>query len=409
MDKKQLVHLQKNMLYKKNVIKTINNIEPDENGDISMSISWDMVEGKPVKETIQDVVILDRTDEDPEFWDCIYPGNIRPYAGQMVRYKFIINEGLEDIYPEQTLEGTGEITQTESGILQLDIIPPSFSILFYDDEFIITEEIGISTLTAEVTLLNVVVTTIDEKYLPNIPSNWDTMINRPFGEEISETIIMETPEDWNGTDQFNGEYVEEIMPIRVYYSGEFGNAVIDIENADLGMGVSVKDEAKNIDFEICIGIPGTYAVMYLNDSDYLTYLKVVSVETDLKTINPKYLPNTLVKSVNNITPDENGNIELEISGGDTGGVKSVNNIQPDENGNVNIEFNPTPESIGAAPVSHNHDVSNITSGVLPVDRGGTGYDSITDTRYTDMRYRASSLNNSEPELTINGAIAWIYE
>lgn len=37
-------------------------------------------------------------------------------------------------------------------------------------------------------------------------------------------------------------------------------------------------------------------------------------------------------------------------------------------GNVNI----TPDNIGAAPASHNHSASNITSGTLPVARGGTG-------------------------------------
>ena len=37
-------------------------------------------------------------------------------------------------------------------------------------------------------------------------------------------------------------------------------------------------------------------------------------------------------------------------------------------GNVNI----TPANIGAAPASHNHSASNITSGTLPIARGGTG-------------------------------------
>jgi hypothetical protein len=37
-------------------------------------------------------------------------------------------------------------------------------------------------------------------------------------------------------------------------------------------------------------------------------------------------------------------------------------------GNVNI----TPANIGAAAASHNHSASNITSGTLPIARGGTG-------------------------------------
>lgn len=46
----------------------------------------------------------------------------------------------------------------------------------------------------------------------------------------------------------------------------------------------------------------------------------------------------LVRSVNGVNADENGNVEITTSGADlTGVVKSVNNIQPDENGNVTIE------------------------------------------------------------------------
>jgi hypothetical protein len=42
----------------------------------------------------------------------------------------------------------------------------------------------------------------------------------------------------------------------------------------------------------------------------------------------------VVKSINNITPDENGNVQLEIE--TDSGVKTVNNIEPDENGNITL-------------------------------------------------------------------------
>lgn len=46
----------------------------------------------------------------------------------------------------------------------------------------------------------------------------------------------------------------------------------------------------------------------------------------------------LVRSVNGVNADENGNVKITTSGADLSGVvKSVNNIQPDENGNVTIE------------------------------------------------------------------------
>ena len=45
-------------------------------------------------------------------------------------------------------------------------------------------------------------------------------------------------------------------------------------------------------------------------------------------------------------------------------------------GNVNI----TPANIGAAAASHNHAASNITSGTLPIARGGTGATSAAAAR-----------------------------
>lgn len=36
----------------------------------------------------------------------------------------------------------------------------------------------------------------------------------------------------------------------------------------------------------------------------------------------------------------------------------------------------TPANIGAAPTIHEHSAADVTSGVLPADRGGTGYESI---------------------------------
>ena len=51
-----------------------------------------------------------------------------------------------------------------------------------------------------------------------------------------------------------------------------------------------------------------------------------------------YPSTNYVRSINNISPDENGNIKVTTSEVDlTGIVKSVNNVQPDEQGNVTIE------------------------------------------------------------------------
>ena len=49
------------------------------------------------------------------------------------------------------------------------------------------------------------------------------------------------------------------------------------------------------------------------------------------------------------------------------------------------------------------------SDIISVERGGTGQTSITDTKYTTARYRASSLHSSDTKPSVNGVIAWTYE
>lgn len=56
-----------------------------------------------------------------------------------------------------------------------------------------------------------------------------------------------------------------------------------------------------------------------------------------------------------------------------------------------------------------HDAGDIVSGILPIERGGTGQSSLSDTIYTTARYRASSLHPSDKVPTINGTISWVYE
>lgn len=53
-------------------------------------------------------------------------------------------------------------------------------------------------------------------------------------------------------------------------------------------------------------------------------------------------------------------------------------------------------------------IQNI-SGIVSVERGGTGCSSIVDTTYTNARYRASSLHATETTPSGNGVIAWQYE
>lgn len=53
--------------------------------------------------------------------------------------------------------------------------------------------------------------------------------------------------------------------------------------------------------------------------------------------------------------------------------------------------------------------ANSIYGVVAVNKGGTGKDSISDTIYTEPRYRASALFPADTNPTINGVINWTYE
>ena len=126
---------------------------------------------------------------------------------------------------------------------------------------------------------------------------------------------------------------------------------------------------------------------FTNDAGYLTdhqSLDAYALKTDLN--------NKQDKLTFDSTPTANSNNPVS-----SGGVKSALDAK--------------------AESSHNHSASEINSGTLstdrlttiPVTKGGTGYTSITDTTYTTDRYRASSLNSSEKNPTVNGTIAWMYE
>lgn len=62
-----------------------------------------------------------------------------------------------------------------------------------------------------------------------------------------------------------------------------------------------------------------------------------------------------------------------------------------------------------ADLEHVHDLDDITIGVLDVEHGGTGYNSIVDTTYRTARYRASALVRTETYPDDNGVIHWVYE
>ena len=61
-----------------------------------------------------------------------------------------------------------------------------------------------------------------------------------------------------------------------------------------------------------------------------------------------------------------------VSGRHAHDLEDITGLQGALNGKASATHTHTPSSIGAAASSHNHSASNITSGTLPIARGGTG-------------------------------------
>lgn len=96
-----------------------------------------------------------------------------------------------------------------------------------------------------------------------------------------------------------------------------------------------------------------------------------------------------------LVPDDGGTvITVEATGG----------LTVSKNGNTY-----TIDGSGKAAASHNHSASNITSGTLPIARGGTGVSNMTGTDYTTNRPRGIVLQSSTPSRVPNGCIVGVYE
>lgn len=116
--------------------------------------------------------------------------------------------------------------------------------------------------------------------------------------------------------------------------------------------------------------------------------------------------NEYVKSVDNITPDENGNVKLE------GYVKTVSDIEPDENGNVNLGENflepsdlTTPgivvgtdykgEKTVCSP-NHKHNVKDIVGAIKTVNGNGPDADGNVV-----VEAGIKTVNNIQPDVSGN--------
>ena len=75
--------------------------------------------------------------------------------------------------------------------------------------------------------------------------------------------------------------------------------------------------------------------------------------------------------------DAEGKVPLEhLPPIDAGGVKTVNGVEPDEDGDVTLGAG----DVGAAEAVHAHNAADITAGMLPLARGGTGASTAANAR-----------------------------
>ena len=85
-------------------------------------------------------------------------------------------------------------------------------------------------------------------------------------------------------------------------------------------------------------------------------------------------------------------LQTKLSDLDGDAIKGVKGngttINPSSTGIVNI----TPNNIGAATSTHYHNASQITSGTLPIERGGTGATTAEEAR-TNLGVASSDLSN----------------
>ena len=97
--------------------------------------------------------------------------------------------------------------------------------------------------------------------------------------------------------------------------------------------------------------------------------------------------------------------DVSLNAADVGAVPTSRTVNGKAlSGNISL----TASDVGAALDLHKHPASDITSGTLPISRGGTGKTSVGGTDYTTVRFRGSGLRNADTNPTDNGTINWTY-
>ena len=169
------------------------------------------------------------------------------------------------------------------------------------------------------------------------------------------------------------------------------NSIADVNNKAITSYIADITEA-NSQLSITKG-DGTSSVLSIG--------KVQNAATADNASNLGGYPSTnYVRSINNISPDENGNVEITTSGADLSGVvKSVNGIQPDESGSVTLEI---PSTDGL--VKSVNSITPDADGNVNISSNGTNIVGVTNNRNLGEIFTSSVPIESSQVHSLDGSV-----
>ena len=151
------------------------------------------------------------------------------------------------------------------------------------------------------------------------------------GFEVGDIAQLSTTLDSNA--QYASNNICTYIRGNTLYIYSTNSSWLPIANASTPSGTAMMKANVQIKAVLTAFVPSDGSILLIAE-DQTNTSKLIGLPDGTLTWKDK----NIVRSVNGVNADENGNVEITTSGADLSGVvKSVNNIQPDENGNVTIE------------------------------------------------------------------------
>ena len=244
--------------------------------------------------------------------------------------------------------------------------------------------------------------------------SWNDLSERPFGEEVAETLVCEVAN--------TGEYISEFdldydlwnaiygKNVRVYCTGSsFGSCIIDTQNVE-GVLYCV-DESCNLNFRIEIAMAGLMAVSYSNGSSVIDIdLKVCGLTKIVTPLDETYIP-TAVPVIQSAQVGQTVVVKAVDDSGKPTEWEAVDitieETDPTVPAWAKAETKPTytAEEVGAAEAIHHQAASTIAAGTFA---GEVIANASAQTPATAL-LRNSTLVTADTDPTHNGEICWTYE